>query len=151
MNTRYAATIMMCALTCVLLLSDPATAQSTPEVRPVPVVPAPQATRAAPPVTTPEVRPAESATSSPTPTDTESATKPPATIEATPKPVKPVMPACTTLSCADINRDSKLDREEIAALDDPTRTLQSLDTDGNGSVDELEWARFEQINLPESQ
>jgi EF hand len=50
---------------------------------------------------------------------------------------------CATFSCVDINRDSRLTRDELDLAGDASLQLESLDNDGNGHIDEEEWARFE--------
>lgn len=50
---------------------------------------------------------------------------------------------CATFSCVDVNRDSRLTRDELDLAGDASLQLESLDNDGNGHIDEEEWERFE--------
>jgi EF hand len=50
---------------------------------------------------------------------------------------------CATFSCVDINRDSRLTRDELDLAGDASLQLESLDNDRNGHIDQEEWERFE--------
>lgn len=59
-----------------------------------------------------------------------------------PQPMPQSAKECITFSCVDTNRDSRVSPEELAESGAKSLSLDTLDNDGNGSVDEIEWKTF---------
>jgi len=148
----------------VFALNTPADAQNTPSpaVPATPATPVTPTTPATPPVPVKPVEPRPIGPVKPVPVrpidpanPTTQALDPvdttrPVTDEVAPVVSAPVdsgaVPECLDFSCGDSNRDSKLSREELQALGDPTLRLELIDNDRNGTIDEEEWERYTQDN-----
>ncbi|MDZ4812777.1 MAG: hypothetical protein SGI99_09225 [Pseudomonadota bacterium] len=59
-----------------------------------------------------------------------------------PEPMPQTSKECITFSCVDINRDSRVSLEELAQSGAKSLSIKTLDNDGNGTVDEIEWKNF---------
>lgn len=59
-----------------------------------------------------------------------------------PEPMPQTGQECITFSCVDTNRDSRVSLEELAQSGAKSLAIKTLDNDGNGTIDEVEWKTF---------